>query len=62
MALVLHLTTGEITFGVWCPRCNLSSGYEVPLYCMGDHGVSRVATFRKCHDCDQPILEEGSCA
>lgn len=58
MALVLQITPGEPTFGVWCPHCKLPSGFELPMYCMSEHGISRIATYRRCHDCDEPITEE----
>ncbi len=53
--MVVHVEVGEPTTGLWCPRCNLPSGYEAPLYTMWDSGIGRIGTLRRCHDCDHPL-------
>ncbi|AOE44351.1 hypothetical protein SEA_EYRE_72 [Gordonia phage Eyre] len=56
-AEVLTLTLGEseLEAGVWCPRCNLPSGWRAPLLGLSERGVTRLGTVARCIDCDQPL-------
>jgi hypothetical protein len=49
---VFRLTPGEPRLHRWCDRCQTSAGYEVDLLWLGDDGVSRFGTARRCRRCD----------
>lgn len=55
MAVVLNLWLGEPEVGLWCPKCNLPSGYRVPIYTVSEQGVSATGHVQKCHDCKGPL-------
>ncbi|SKD94290.1 Uncharacterised protein [Mycobacteroides abscessus subsp. massiliense] len=55
--VVLHISPGTPETGLWCPRCLKPSGYALPLYVLGAEGPWRIATVRKCHDCDVPLTD-----
>jgi hypothetical protein len=51
----LIVTPGALTCGLWCPYCLLPSGYVVGMYVMGAVGPHRIATMRRCYDCDADL-------
>lgn len=57
-AVVIHITPGTPRFGLWCPACLLPSGYEVPMHTLTRSGVGTLGVIRRCHDCDEPLLNE----
>lgn len=48
---VAHLACGDIEFGIWCDDCQTSGGMTIPLYYLGRHGVTLLATIQKCLRC-----------
>lgn len=55
MAVVLNLWVGEPEVGLWCPKCNLPSGYRVPIVHVSEQGVSPFGAIKRCHDCEAPL-------
>jgi hypothetical protein len=39
-SLFVNVFHGEPTFGVWCPKCLLSSGIKVELFMVSMKGVT----------------------
>lgn len=50
-ALSSMLVSGQITYGQWCPTCQLSSAGLVPLVMIGVSGVMPIGTVTLCLDC-----------
>ena len=53
--LVIEVDTDKLQLGLWCPKCLLPSGYEVPLITLSESGVGQLGMLRRCHDCDSPL-------
>lgn len=51
--LLLAISETEIETGLWCPTCNLPSGWSAPLLGISEAGVGRVGTITRCLDCDR---------
>jgi hypothetical protein len=56
---VIGLMPGEPTFGLWCPICNLPSGYSVRVYVFTANVVRSVGVYRRCHDCGTKLAGDG---
>lgn len=48
---VIHVWADIPRTGLWCPKCLLPSGVEVPLYSVSITGVSVWPPYRFCYDC-----------
>lgn len=46
--VVATVTPGEPRLGIWCDRCLLSSRFEVDVFIVSVHGVSKVGTYEGC--------------
>jgi hypothetical protein len=51
--VIANITPGEPRLHIWCDRCMTSAGIEVDALILGEHGVSKVGTYRACLRCDR---------
>lgn len=54
-AVVIHIAPGTPTVGLWCPRCLLPSGVEIPVHTLAASGVGQLAVIRRCTECCEPL-------
>lgn len=48
----------DFIYGLWCPECNMPSGYEAPVSLTSDSGKSLgTVLVRQCFDCDSPLAK-----
>jgi hypothetical protein len=45
---------GDPITGLWCDRCALPSGVEIP-YSLSGAGCVSVGVLRRCEDCGEPV-------
>ena len=57
LKIVLEPDLDPVQTGIWCPRCNLPSGWRVPLIGISTSGIGHLCPITRCGDCDQPIPE-----
>lgn len=53
--VVVDIVPGTPTVGLWCDRCQLPSGVEVPVHALSASGVGQIAVMRHCTDCCEPL-------
>ncbi|WP_439030231.1 hypothetical protein [Gordonia terrae] len=53
--IILTLDESRVESGLWCPHCNLPSGWSAPVLGLSENGVGEFATVARCFDCDHPL-------
>lgn len=56
--VVIHFDESKLETGLWCPDCNLPSGWRVPLLSLSESGVGQFGTIARCYDCERPLNPE----